>query len=132
MSGFSRKCMHSAAHPHRVEMVLGLAVLAIAGSAIIDAAQAQGCLGGYRMLKDQIPVCVDEPVGAIAPYAAAPLASYPLYTGAIGSAAVAEEAPYLWENTDSVCSDGMRFWATPNNGWTVMLECDWEGMYGRR
>ena len=57
------------------------ALTTVGAFALIGSAQAQECVGGYKMVKGEIPVaCGDSALTA-------PLPSEPLYTGSIGGAA---------------------------------------------
>jgi hypothetical protein len=123
MSAFfaQRTPRQSSARSLRAETVFGLAVFAIANFAIIDAAQAQDCLG-YHMLKGEIPVC-----GAESPWVTAPQdrasTTYSLYAGP--EIAAPEVTTNAWVNGDAECSNGMRHIETANNGWPItnMLPC---------
>jgi hypothetical protein len=110
-----------------------LTLLAVAASAaaffvVAGTAQAQDCVGGYRMLKGEIPVaCDDFGRSAFAP--AAPVVEEPLYTGSINreqppSAASIDEAPAVTTSSSGQeCVGGYSYRETPANGWTLPMRC---------
>ena len=68
-----------------VVTLVALAASAAAFFAVAGTAQAQDCVGGYRMLKDQIPVACGEDFGPSAFAPSAPVVEEPLYTGSINT-----------------------------------------------
>ena len=106
--------------------LLALTIAAAAFFAVANAAQAQDCDGGYRMLKDEIPI----PCGAAAEESAfaptTPLANEPASTGSIGRAQVPSAAP-----DDNMSPGGMKcvggfHWKSgvENSYTTLPMPCD--------
>lgn len=77
--------------------LLALTIASAAFFAVASAAQAQDCVGGYRMLKDEIPIACGAAAEESAFAPVAPLPSEPATTGSINSveppAARVEELP---------------------------------------
>jgi hypothetical protein len=98
------------------------AIFAIAGTA-----QAQDCVGGYRMVKGEIPVQCDSGFGASVFAPAAPIGE-PLYTGSINSEQPANAARI--DNSPATLSSGVEcvggysYRETPANGWTLPMRCE--------
>jgi hypothetical protein len=77
-----------------------MTVASAAFFAVASAAHAQDCVGGYRMLKDEIPIACDAAFDESAVDQTAPVASEPLTTGSISraqapSAAQIDEPPAM-------------------------------------
>jgi hypothetical protein len=103
-------------------------ILAGAASAIFaaaGAANAQDCVNGWKMVKDQIPVACST-FGQHTAFGVGTQQNEPLTTGSIRTAespAVAKEQTH----TDAVgneCSGGYRWDVTPANGATLPMRCD--------
>jgi hypothetical protein len=110
--------------------LLAIAASAAAFFAVAGTAQAQDCVGGWRMIKDQIPVACGEGFGAsaFAPTVTAP--AEPLYTGSINreqppSVAQFESEPAVTtSSTGQECVGGYSYRETPANGWTLPMRCN--------
>ena len=129
MFGFSTPAPFSRIVPRRAATRTALA-LAIASAAFLTVgsmAQAQDCVGGYYMLKNEIPVRCDSQA-MFSPTVAVPLhagsitrtelpanAARPSYSPATPAAATS--------NSTAVCQHGMRFVDTAANGWTLPIPC---------
>jgi hypothetical protein len=106
--------------------LLAIAASAAAFFAVAGSAQAQECVGGYRMVKEQIPVpCSGDPT-AFAPVVAAP--AEPLYTGSINReeprvAQFDNEPAVTTSSSGQECVGGYSYRETPANGWTLPMRC---------
>lgn len=138
MFGFSELPRVSTLVPRRASTRTALAVAAAGAAlfAIASAAHAEDCVGGYRMVKGEIPVICQEAAGAHAMFSAGqPAPREPLYTGSINRteqpADASRPAPSpatapasaSSNNSAAACDHGMRFVETPNNGATLMIKC---------
>jgi hypothetical protein len=132
MFGFSELPKVSAFAPKRAATRTALAVAAASAAlfAVASAAHAEDCIGGYRMVKGEIPIiCTGEAPRALFS-AGKPASSEPLYTGSISrtelpaDAARPSDSPATASsNSAANCDHGMRFVETPNNGATLMMKC---------
>jgi hypothetical protein len=129
MFGFSSSNTLSKIVPQRAtsRTALALAAAVAVFLAVGSAASAQDCVGGYYMLKGQIPVrCGTQAMFS-------PAATQPLHTGSITrtelpanaarpsySAAAPAAAS---SNPTATCKNGMRFVDTAANGWTLPIPC---------
>lgn len=110
--------------------LLALAASTAAFFAIAGTAQAQDCVGGYRMLKGEIPVACSENFGRSAFAPVAPVVREPLHTGSINreqppSAARAEYSPGVTTSSSGQeCVGGYSYRETPANGWTLPMRCN--------
>ena len=133
MFGSSGLQILSAALPTRASTRTALAVAALAAGcfAIAGPAHAQSCVGGYRMLKDEIPViCQQDHASRAMLSPAGGSATEPFHTGSINrtempanAARPANSPTTASSNTDATCVNGMRYVATPANGATLMMKC---------
>ena len=120
----------SAATGHRGTKLTLLAMAASAAAffAVAGTAQAQDCVGGWRMIKGEIPVACSEEFGRSA-FAPAPVAQEPLYTGSINreqppSAARADiSARATMSSSGQECVGGYSWRETTANGWTLPMRC---------
>jgi hypothetical protein len=109
--------------------LLALAASAAAVFPVAGAAQAQDCVGGYRMLKGEIPVACSESFGRSAFAPTGPAVEEPLYTGSINSeqppsAARIDESPAVTTSSSGQeCVGGYSYRETPANGWTLPMRC---------
>jgi hypothetical protein len=136
MFGFSELPRVSAFAPKRAATRTALAVAAASAAlfAVASAAHAEDCIGGYRMVKGEIPViCTGEAPRAFFS-AGQPSPSEPFFTGSINTGSSAEQpadasrpssspAAAASSNGAAACDHGMRFVETPNNGATLMIKC---------
>jgi len=133
MFGVSNLPHISAIVPKRAATRTALAVATASAAFLLvpSVANAQDCVGGYRMLKGEIPVSCQE-AGPRALFSAGqPGPREPLHTGSIGRSEQPANAvrPSNSAATAAVpsgaagCVNGMRFVETPNNGATLMIKC---------
>jgi hypothetical protein len=130
MFGFSTPATFSRIVPRRAATRTALALAAASAAFLVigSAANAQDCVGGYYMLKNEIPVRCDTRAMFTSPTAVAPLhngtisrtelpanAARPSYSPAAPAAAST--------NSTAVCQNGMRFVDTAANGYTLMIPC---------
>jgi hypothetical protein len=108
--------------------LLAIAASAAAFFAVTAPAQAQECVGGYRMVKEQIPVPCSGDFGstAFAPIVGAP--TEPLHTGSINReepriAQFDSEPAVTTSSTGQECVGGYSYRETPANGWTLPMRC---------
>jgi hypothetical protein len=73
--------------------LIAMTISAAAFFAVASAAQAQDCVGGYRMLKDEIPIACGAAAEESAFAPAAPSPSEPATTGSISRAQATNAAP---------------------------------------
>lgn len=105
--------------------LLALAASAAAFFAVAGTAQAQDCVGGWRMIKGEIPVACSENFGRSA---FAPVVREPLYTGSINreqppSVARFDASPATTSSPDPTCVGGFSYRETAANGYTLMMRC---------
>jgi hypothetical protein len=90
----------------------------------IGSAQAQDCEGGFRMLKDEIPVACDGGSGQSATGASALIQSEPLHTGSINAGGGnADEIPSSEPSTHMSgmkCVGGYAYRGTANESYITM------------
>ena len=108
--------------------LLALAASAAAFFAVAGTAQAQDCVGGWRMIKGEIPVACSEHFGRSAFAPAAPVVREPLYTGSINreqppSVARFDASPAATFSPDPTCVGGFSYRETAANGYTLMMRC---------
>jgi hypothetical protein len=138
MFGFSELPRVSAFVPRRASTRTALAVAAVCAAffAVANSAHAEDCLGGYRMVKGEIPVICQDTAGSRALFSAGQAEPRePFYTGSINRQQPADAArPSVSptaapapagasSNAAAACDHGMRFVETPNNGATLMIKC---------
>ena len=110
--------------------LLALAASAAAFFAVAGTAQAQDCVGGYRMVKGEIPVACSEHFGSSALLRSGPVVREPLHTGSINrvqhpSAARIERSPTVTTSSSGQnCVGGYSYRETPANGWTLPMRCN--------
>jgi hypothetical protein len=100
------------------QKTLAFATATAAFFAMAGTAQAQDCVNGYRMVKDEIPVAC-----SIGHFGRAldtrPAGAQALYTGSVNT------GEQLRDPSDpSQCIGGYRHLTTTANGWTLPLRCD--------
>ena len=107
--------------------LIAMTISAAAFLAVANAAQAQDCVGGYRMLKDEIPIACGAAAEESAFAPTAPLPSEPATTGSINSAQVPSAAPA----DDNMSPGGMKCvggyaWrpGVENSYTTLPMSCD--------
>jgi hypothetical protein len=105
---------------------LALTIASAAFFAVASAAQAQDCVGGYRMLKDEIPIACGAAAEESAFAPVAPLRSEPATTGSINSERPPSAAP-----DDDMSPGGMKCvggynWrpGVENSYTTLPMACD--------
>jgi len=115
--------------PRRAATRTALALAAVSAAFLVagGAAQAQDCVGGYYMLKGEIPVRCE------ARAMISPTQAEPPRMGAINrtelpaNAARPSHSPTApaaaSNNSAAVCTNGMRSIATAANGYTLMMPC---------
>jgi len=136
MFGFSELPKISAFAPKRAAMRTALAVAAASAAlfAVASAAHAEDCIGGYRMVKGEIPIICQEEGSRALFSVGRPAPREPLYTGSISTGSSAERpadatrpssSPATAQSSNSAanCDHGMRFVETPNTGVTLMMKC---------
>ena len=128
MSGLdqSRKSSVTTENSRKQLGIRAALVLAAASAsfAMAGAAEAQDCVNGYRMVKDQVPVtCSEGPLIGSVPNTH-PMAARSLYTGSIHTG---EQPPAVAthdvSNDTAQCVGGLRWIVTPNNGVTLPMPC---------
>jgi hypothetical protein len=129
MFGFSTPVPFSRMVPRRAatRTALALAVASAAFLAVGSMAQAQDCVGGYYMLKNEIPVRCDSQA-MFSPTVAAPLHAgsitrTELPANAARPSSSPTEPAAASTNSTAVCHNGMRFVDTAANGYTLMIPC---------
>jgi hypothetical protein len=130
MFGFSTPAPFStfALPPVTTRRALALAAATAAFLVVGSVAQAQECVGGYYMLKNEIPVRCDSQAMFTSPTAVAPLRTgtisrteLPANAARPSSSPTAPAAAST--NSTAVCQHGMRFVDTAANGYTLMIPC---------
>jgi hypothetical protein len=122
----------SAAAGHRGTKLtlLALAASAAAFFAVAGTAQAQDCVGGWRMINGEIPVACSEVFGRSAFAPLAPFVREPLTTGSINRerppsfARLDESAAVTTSSSGQECVGGYSYRETPANGWTLPMRCN--------
>lgn len=110
--------------------LLALAASTAAFFAIAGTAQAQDCVGGYRMLKGEIPVACSEDFGRSAFAPVAPVVREPLYTGSINReqppsfARIQSSPTTTMSSSGQECVGGYSWRETTANGWTLPMRCN--------
>lgn len=106
--------------------LLALTIASAAFFAVASAAQAQECVGGFRMIKDEIPIACGAAAEESAFAPAAPLPNEPATTGSISRAQVPSAAP-----DDDMSPGGMKcvggyYWkaGVENSYTTLPMSCD--------
>jgi len=129
MFGFSTPAALSPSAPRRSTTRTALAIAAASAAFFVfgSAAQAQDCVGGYYMLKNEIPVRCDSRA-VISPTVSAPLhAGSTSRTELPANAARPSSSPAApaaaSRNSTAVCVNGMRFVETAANGYTLPIPC---------
>ena len=114
----------------KTQTTVGIAAAAAAFLALSSGAQAQECVGGYRMLKAEVPIACQGHDGSAARAMFSPARPAPLHIGSINRSEQPADATRPSDspatastNSDAMCVNGMRFVATPNNGATLMMKC---------
>jgi len=108
--------------------LVALAAFAASLFAVAGTAEAQDCVGGYRMLKGEVPVVCDDGFGPSAVAPAARLAEEPLYTGSINQgqppAAQIDEPPAA-TSSGMECVGGYTWRQGVENSYTTLpLPCN--------
>ena len=110
--------------------LVALAASAAAFFAVAGTAQAQDCVGGWRMIKGEIPVACSENFGRSAFAPVAPVLREPLYAGSINreqppSFARFDESPAVTTSSSGQeCVGGYSWRETTANGWTLPMRCN--------
>jgi hypothetical protein len=130
MFGFSTSAPFSSIFPHRAttRTALALAAASAAFLAVGSLAQAQNCVGGYYMLKNEIPVRCDTqamftPPPAVAPSRTGAITRTELPANAAQPSSSPTAPAAASTNSTAVCRNGMRFVETAANGYTLMIPC---------
>lgn len=98
---------------------LAFAAASAAFLAMAGAAQAQDCVNGYRMVKDEIPVACGVGDFGRSALATDPLAAQALYPGSVNTGEQLQDP-----SNPSHCINGYRHITTADSGWTLPLQCD--------
>ena len=97
------------------------ALFAAAGTA---QAQSQACMGGYRMIKGEVPILCER---LVPPHASYAQLREPFHGGSLAPAP-ANTARNITTKTmtseGTSCVGGYTWRATPANGWTLPMQCD--------
>jgi hypothetical protein len=109
--------------------LLTMTMASVAFFAVANAAQAKDCVGGYRMIKDEIPIACDAAFDESAVDQTVPVASEPLTTGSINrveppSAASIDEPPAMSPG-GMKCVGGHHWRPGVENSYTTLpMPCD--------
>jgi hypothetical protein len=106
--------------------LLAITTAAAAFFAVASAAQAQDCVGGFRMIKDEIPIACGAAAEESAFAPAAPLSSGPATTGSISRAqAPSAAAPEGMSPGGMKCVGGYNWRPGVENSYTTLpMACD--------